>query len=285
MQKLHLLGFTTDLKGIVFARRRGAKKAAFWVPVDESFRAAVAKLEDARLQAAGEEGRAAEEPRVVLPPIGRSASTIPASEIQQLLREGRTIETVAKTAKVSLDWVERLADPVLTERVGVVRLAHRAHMSRPRLGRSGLPLGQAVRTNLEERRATMSTLETLDDGWDARATRSGPWRVRLRFSHRGSRRVAEWDYVKSTGVLSARNRLASELGWTPPPPEAREAAKPPAEGEEEAPEPEAPKRRQGSSRKPTRKGSGASRRPRGTGRRAGPRRRRSGTAKRRTTRR
>lgn len=225
MQRLYLLGFTQDLKGVVFSERRGGRTATFWVPVDETFLGAVEKLgrarRDRRQPAGPDEHGVAAPGRPLSPAVGRSepSTRIPASEIQQLLREGRTVDTVAKAAKASRAWVERLAEPVSTERAGVIRLAQRAYMPRSRLGRSGLPLGQAIRQNLEERRATVGTLEALDDGWETRATRSGPWRVRLKFTHRGSRRVAEWDYVKSTGQLTARNRLATELGWWPPPPE------------------------------------------------------------------
>jgi hypothetical protein len=232
------------LKGVVFTERRGGKAATFWVPVDETLLDAIDKLGRARQRP---KGKAAPEPAVATrtfsPAVGRSepSSRIPASEIQQLLREGRTIETVTKAAKASRAWIERLAEPVNTERAGVIRLAQRAYMPRSRLGRSGLPLGQAIQHNLEERKATVATLETLDDGWEARATRAGPWRIRLKFTHRGSRRVAEWDYVKSTGQLTARNRLATELGWTPPPPEPK---RPKTDEESEDEErPEAPQRR------------------------------------------
>jgi hypothetical protein len=223
VQKLYLLGFTQDLKGVVFSERRGGKTATFWVPVDETLLDAIEKLGKARQRP---KAGAAPEPepapvKTFRPAVGRSepSSRIPASEIQQLLREGRTIENVTKVAKANRSWIERLAEPVDTERAGVIRLAQRAYMPRSRLGRSGLPLGQAIRKNLEERKATTQTLDALDDSWDARATRRGPWRIRLKYTHRGSRRSAEWDYVKSTGQLTARNRLATEIGWTKPPEE------------------------------------------------------------------
>lgn len=243
MERLHLLGFTTDLEGVVFARRKGAKTASFWVPVDDSLKDAIEKLERARQEADADDDEdfapPAEEgpvPRVHLPAVGRSQATsrIPTSEIQQLLRQGRTIDSVAKAARVSRAWVERLDEPVQVEREGVVRLAQRAILTRPRLGPSGLPVGQAVRANLEERKATADTLDALDDGWDARALRSGPWRVRLRFRHRGQRRTAEWAFVKSTRTVTARNRLASELGWWPSEEEPEEPEDEREEGTSEA---------------------------------------------------
>lgn len=236
MVRLHLLGFTHDLKGVVFSQRKGGKTATFWVPIDDAFMGAVNKLERARRDRNRTErttkGRSGSVVRLkdlppstrsrALPPVGRSEprSGMPAAEIQRMLREGRTVKTVAAAAKTNLAWVERLAEPVLTERVGVVRLAQRAYMHRARLGQSGLTLGDAVLRNLEERRVATDNID-LDAAWDARATASGAWRVWIRFSHRGRRHSAEWDYEKGSRSIHPRNRLASQIGWWAPdlPPE------------------------------------------------------------------
>ncbi len=224
MKRLYLLGFTHDLKGVVFAERKGAKNATVWLPIDDAFADALRKLERARTDKA--EGRARkrkEEPIAEgeggrpLPPVGRSpvAGGMRPREIQQLLREGRSINSVAEASKTSREWVERLAEPVIAERVGVVRMAQNAMMPRPRLGPSGLPLGEAVRRNLKERRAPLETIERLDDAWDARLARAGGWRVFLRFNHRGKRRTAEWEFHKGRRQILPRNRLAGQLGWWP----------------------------------------------------------------------
>ena len=270
MVRLYLLGFTHDLKGVVFSQRRGGKTGTFWVPIDDAFMGAVGKLEQARRDRErtskpnGQSERAKDLAKDgakdlvglkdlrphsrALPPVGRSEprSGLPASDIQQMLRRGKSIKTVVAAAKTELAWVERLAEPVFTERIGVVRLAQRAYMLRPRLGTAGLQLGDAVRRNLEERRATTETIEGLDDAWDAKATASGKWRVWVRFSHRGKRRSAEWEFRKGSRQIVPRNRLASELGWwapdAPPPPPAHEPVEgEPAEGAEG--QPPAPKRR------------------------------------------
>jgi hypothetical protein len=247
MNRLHLLGFTHDLKGVVFSQRRGSKTGTFWVPIDDAFMTAVGKLEQARRgrdagAAKPDTGKSRDvvglkdlpERSRALPPVGRSEprSGLPASDIQQMLREGKTIKTVMAAAKTELAWVERLAEPVLTERAGVVRLAQRAYMLRPRLGTSGMQLGDAVERNLEERRGT---IEGLDDAWDARATSSGIWRVSVRFSHRGKRRSAEWEFRKGSRQITPRNRLAGELGWWAPAEQPRgqaSAGEEGAEGEE-----------------------------------------------------
>lgn len=271
MDRLYVMGFTPDLKGVVLASRRGAKKPTHSVDVDDKFMAALAKLEKARATEARNQrtkGRATEieipgngRP---LPPVGRSQprSGLSAAEIQQMLRAGRSTKSVAAAAKTSLQWVERLAEPVMTERDGVVRLARRAYMIRPRLGAAGLQLGEAVLKNLEDRRATPGTIDTLDDAWDAR-TVAGGWRVRLRIDHRGKKRSAEWDYNKGSRSISPRNRLASQLGWWAPEPTAIEEP-PPIDGEvdelneEVAPAPRRPAaKRKPAKRKPAKRRSPA----------------------------
>ncbi len=298
LNRLFLLGFTNDLKGVVFSQRRGSKQAKFWLPVDEKFAAALKKLDQARTQqeatrkrsktsqqtAAAAERFRADPPGRPLPAVGRSQATtgMPASEIQQLLREGRSVRSVSEAAKASPGWVERLAEPVLAERGGVVRMAQRAVMPRPRLGNSGLPLGEAVVRNLEERKATPETIEELEDAWDAKASRAGGWRVSLRFNHRGKRMVAEWTFHKGKHEIHPRNRLATQLGWWEPEPEDEV---PLVEGEGELEEPEAvvepaPQRRRAGAAKPPAKRPPA-RRP---ARRSAPKRARAVGAKKKPSR-
>ncbi len=302
MVRLYLLGFTHDLKGVVFSQRKNGRSASFWVPVDHEFLDAIDKLEGARSESTaaakarkagkGKSKATKDVPRALrvpledaparaLPAVGRSQSSsrLPVSEIQQLLREGRSVKTVVDASKAPQAWVERLLEPVLTERAGVVRLTQRALMSRPRLGRSGLPVGDAVMRNLEERRATTDTIEGIDDAWDARATRGGTWRVWVKFGHRGKRRTAEWEFRKASREVRPRNRLGAQLGWWPPEPGAEperiessdETGAEVGKGEETAPRRRKPARK----RKPSRKA-----RPKSKVRaKAKPR---SGTAKRRT---
>jgi len=234
MNRLYLLGFTHDLKGVVFTQRKGGKTPSFWVPIDAEFLRAIDKLQKARkapkaTKAKGK-GPAQNEPprrdgKVVLPPVGRSQARtgLPASEIQQMLREGKTIKTVAAAAKTDLTWIERLAEPVMSERQGVVRLAQRAYMSRARLGAAGLQLSEAVEHNLEERGTTPEAVGAV---WDARVNRSGVWRVSMRFSHRGRRQAAEWEFKKGSRSITPRNRLGTQLGWWAPEPAEPEPAEP-----------------------------------------------------------
>jgi hypothetical protein len=256
MIRLHLLGFTPDLKGLVFSGRRGGRSGTYFVPVDDAFLKALTQLETARLEEDGAEptspgagakkgkaksvrtaaglleelapadaaeaaaaaGLAVLDTQDLPPPprLPRVESQLTPREIQQLLREGRSVAEVASKAEVEPAWIERFLGPILEERVGVVRATRDTFQSRPRLGRSGLPIGRAVRRNLEDRKATDQTLAELNEGWEARRVRARTWRVRLRFTHRGKRRMAEWEFRKDTRGAKPRNKLATDLGWWPP---------------------------------------------------------------------
>jgi hypothetical protein len=231
MNRLYLLGFTHDLKGVVFTQRKGGKKPSFWVPIDAEFLRAIDKLQKAR-KGPKTKGKAPAqvEPqrrdgKVVLPPVGRSQARtgLPASEIQQMLREGKTIKTVAAAARTDLAWIERLAEPVMSERQGVVRLAQRAYMLRARLGAAGLQLGEAVERHLDEKGTTPDAVDAV---WDAKVASSGVWRVTMRFTNRGKRRAAEWEFRKGSRTITPRNRLGAQLGWWAPEPEEPEPAEP-----------------------------------------------------------
>lgn len=260
MVRLHLLGFTPDLKGLVFSGRRGGKRANYFVAVDDRFFEALEQLEEAREKKSGgsgrrKKGRRQEDQEVVedvvnadvldlegsralavtdsqeLPlPGGANSveSKLSPREIQNLLREGRSVTEVARRAEVEPEWIERFTGPVREERAGVIRMTRQAVLRRARLGRSSLRIGDAVVRNLESRKATAETLGNLEDGWDAKRIGPRKWRVRLRFYHRGKNRTAEWEFDKDTRRVDAQNKLGIELGWWPRPEQQRERSE--AEG-------------------------------------------------------
>lgn len=306
MIRLHLLGFTPDLKGLVFSGRRGGRTGTYWLPVDGTLERALSQLEKAREDQAREKagkgkgkakGRKDTAPEAELdleeilagadeaPPVtdtqdlplpsvaARSESRLSPREIQQLLRQGRSVKDVAAEAGVDERWVERFTGPVLEEMVGVIRMTREAYQTRPRLGLSGLPIGTAVLRNLTDRKATTETLAEAEDGWEARHVAPRTWRVRLRFRHRGKRRTAEWEFTKDSGEVRPRNKLATELGWWPPPGTTGPA---PAPQEGEEPGEEAPPRR----RAPAKRKTAAKRRT--TAKRKPPARKKKAPAKRKT---
>src|SRR5207302_5428079 len=151
LQKLYLVGFTSDLQGLVLSRQRGVKSGGFVVDLDDQLRAA---LEDAyrrhkggRSRGEPDPGRIAEaapepempaempperiadEPRPRKEP-GRGVLT--PKEIQAELRSGKSVQEVAALAGTDTSWIERFLSPILAERKGIVDAVMTGVISRPR---------------------------------------------------------------------------------------------------------------------------------------------------------
>ena len=103
MQQLHLVGFTTDLDGLIFSARRGAKSGGYLVALDDRF---VALIKEAvRLQTGVDLDEEIEEENASQTGgrrRGRAAryliqvdSALTPKEIQARLRAGRTVEEIA----------------------------------------------------------------------------------------------------------------------------------------------------------------------------------------------
>jgi len=164
-----------------------------------------------------------EQARNRLPPLDDAGSGLSPRQMQALLRQGQSVDDVARRAGVPASWVERFAPPIEWERVGMAGRARRAVFHRPRLGPSGLPLGDAVRTHvpLDD--------ETFEAAWDAvRASSTGEeWIVTFTYRARGARRKASWAYHPRTDEVRALDRSAAVLAWAPPP---KEEVAPPGRG-------------------------------------------------------
>jgi transcriptional regulator with XRE-family HTH domain len=185
------VGVTDDGAALLLARRAGAK-GAFSLPID------------AALVAALEEARSKFGPSSYI----RQESRLTPREIQALLRRGLSVEEVARRAGVDIAWVERFEGPILWERSGMVERAQKAMMSRPRLGASALPLGEAVAAKLRSRRQSR---DNLGERWDCvRAAKGRNWVVRFAVS---GGRHAEWEFDPATNQLLALNDLGQELGF------------------------------------------------------------------------
>ncbi len=223
---LKAVAVSDDGSELILARRANAKTGNFRVAIDDvlveklqeaSRKAAEAELEpeerepiepEADLDAHGEE----------LPPprTPRPDSKLTPKEIQALLRQGRSVASIARRAGVEAEWVERFEVPIVWERAGMAARARRATLHRARRGPSALPLGEAVDANLHLRRVQMTPGE-IDDAYDAvRHPKTGIWKVRFTFDSRGRSHVAEWSYEPESNELHALNTLAAELGWIDP---------------------------------------------------------------------
>ena len=215
MQKLHLVGFTTDQKGLILSARRGARTGGFHLPIDEKLVDAVEELRAKQAEAEAErvEEEAARPARV--------ESALSVKEIQARLRQGRTVADVAKAAGVDPEWVERFAPPVFAERAQVIANVQSSSLRRARLGPSEHPIAESIRRNLADRNVSLTPAE-FAEGWTARQLGDGRWAVRFHYRYRGNEITIRFDVDDVAGEIVAADRQSGQLGYlapaTPPSP-------------------------------------------------------------------
>lgn len=198
---------------LLLARSASASSPAFRLAIDEGLVAALEEAQAAR--------RAAEKARYQLelpPPIPpRVESSLTIKEIQTLLRQGRSVDAIARKAGVDPEWVRRWEGPIVWERAGTATRARRAHLKRARGGLSRVPLGEAVTANLRSKGIKIAADE-FESAWDStKRPRSDRWVVTFAFQSRGRReQVARWEFDPETQELSGLEKLGNELGWVPP---------------------------------------------------------------------
>ena len=208
VQKLHLVGFTTDRRGLIFSARRGAKSGGFVIHLDDNVRAAV---EEAwvRMAEAGDDEPVDELNRQ------RPESALSVRDVQARLRAGRSIEEVAAEAHMEPAWVARFAAPVVAEQAQMVAAVRASYLERARAGPSDLPVGEAVYRNLAER-GVARVGDELDHNWAARQLADGLWLVTFRYQSRGKWQTATWEYDERADIVRARDRLGSQLAYRAP---------------------------------------------------------------------
>jgi Protein of unknown function (DUF3071) len=233
LQKLYLVGFTSDLRGLVLSRQKGVKSGGFFVELDDHMRSALNGIyrpgnggSSADPVPAGiveappapepepepemSPERPAGEPKARKRPV---RSVLTPKEIQAELRSGKTVQEVAQMAGTDASWIERFLSPILAERKGIVDAVVSGFISRPRRGRSSCNVGQAIVANLKERKVSISP-EDLQEGWSV-ARRKGLWEVTFRYSLRGQDKLLQFTYDPEGGV-TAVDADASVIGWRPP---------------------------------------------------------------------
>jgi hypothetical protein len=213
MVRLHLVGFSTDLKNLVFATKKGAKSGGYVVAIDDRLSGTlreVARLVDEQKPTRAKRARPAADPA---PP--RTGKLTP-KEIQGLLRAGKSAAEVAKLAESDTAWIERFEVPILAERTRVVDAVKAGYVSKPRLGPSGVSVGEAILANLRDK-AVPGVEEIFDDGWDSRRRRGGVWSVSFRYLSRGRRKEARFEYDAETRTVRAVNAQTADLAWRPAP--------------------------------------------------------------------
>jgi len=218
VQQLHLVGFTTELDGLIFSARKGSKSGGYVARLDDRL---LSVVRDAIRFHTGEDlldaadGDAAGESRRRSRRLAHQDSHLSPKEIQARLRAGRTVADVAVEAGVDEEWIMRFATPVLAEQSQVVERALLVPCRTSRKGASGQTLAVSVGWNLADRGLRVTAGE-MAGGWSAYHVREGSWVVAFRYVSRGREQVARWEFDLPTGDLVSINRLASELGYVEP---------------------------------------------------------------------
>lgn len=215
MQQLHLVGFTTDLEGLIFSARKGSKSGSFVISLDDGL---LSTIEDAQRLRSGEPETADDGDESRSRALGRRPrpeSTLSPREIQSRLRSGSTIAEVARAAGVDEEWVGRFAVPILAEQQQVIDRARHVTFSKARLGDSAYALGASVLWNLADRGLRM-TERAYEASWRAWNHHGAVWIVQFMYVSRQRSQAAEWEVDLREGTLHSRNRLAADLGYVEP---------------------------------------------------------------------
>lgn len=215
MQKLHLIGFTTDLDGLIFSARRGTKSGGFTVAVDDDLIRTIEEVMRLRSSDEAEEWEEGEEEqptsawRVTVP---QPESVLTPREIQARLRTGASLAEVAEEAGVDEEWVARFAPPVWAEQSRIIATAQRLTLDKPRVGLSAETLGASVRVNLNDRGSFIDD-EAFDAAWGAYHVSGTTWVITFDPPGRTRRQVAMWQLDTAAETVTAANRSAADLGY------------------------------------------------------------------------
>jgi hypothetical protein len=237
MPKLHLVGITPDHRGLVLSEHARAKRGDMVLEIDDRLIEAIEKAQRLRTRNEGErlESNALPSKRTDDDGDGEVAARLSPREIQQRLRAGESIAALARSSGTDEAWIRRFATPVLAEQSRIIEQARSLTFTKRGVGPSAAALGPAVAANVIDRGVPL-TLPELEAGWRAYQPLAGGWHVAFTFPIKGRRQTAEWEFDVATGELTARNKLASELGWResakklpqPKPVKAAAAKRPPA---------------------------------------------------------
>ncbi|HEV7535062.1 MAG TPA: septation protein SepH, partial [Acidimicrobiia bacterium] len=240
MPKLFLVGITPDHRGLVLSDHARAKRGDMVLEIDDRLIDAIEKANRLRYRDEGHRLESAALPSKREDVNGDAGiDRLSPREIQQRLRAGETVAALARSSGTDEAWIRRFATPVLAEQARMVERARSLTVTKRGVGPSGATLGPAVAANVLDRGVPL-TLPDLEAGWGAYQHPEGGWRVTFTFPLRGRRQTAEWELDTATGELTARNKLAGELGWreqgkklplpkpakAPPPKRSPETAKP-----------------------------------------------------------
>lgn len=212
VQRLHLVGFTSELDGLIFSSKDGARSGGYVVALDSELLDAIREVLERRDRHRAPAPTAKPPLSFTSPRPPAQGSSLPPRDIQARLRAGRRIEEVALEAGVDDEWVRRFAAPIFAERAHVAARAQAAVLDVDGLGPSSSSLSGSVAANLADRGAPLLRDE-LEDGWDAYQLQDTSWVVEFRAPALGHGEPARWGFDTRTARLSALNPAGAKLGW------------------------------------------------------------------------
>ena len=217
MPKLHLVGITPDHRGLVLSEHARAKRGDMVLEIDDRLLEAIAKAQRLRTQDEGQRLLSAALPSRHEAGNGEEAAAprLTPREIQQRLRAGESVTALARSSGTDEAWIRRFAAPVLAEQAIVIEQARTVTFTKRGAGPSAAALGPAVAANVIDRGVAL-TLPDIEAAWGAYQRPEGGWHVTFTFPLRGRRQTAEWEFDPASGDLTARNKLATDLGWREP---------------------------------------------------------------------
>ncbi len=214
-----------------------AKRGDMVLEIDDRLIEAIEKAQRLRTRDQGEqlESNALPTKRGDVNGDGEVVTRLTPRDIQQRLRAGESIAALARSSGTEEAWIRRFAAPVLAEQSLIIEQARSLTVTKRGVGPSAAALGPAVAANVIDRGVPL-TLPELEAGWGAYQRPEGGWHVTFTLPLRGRRQTAEWELDVASGELTARNKLASDLGWRetgkklpqPKPVKAPAAKRPPA---------------------------------------------------------
>lgn len=175
MRELHVVATSGNGRHVMLAAQQGAERGEYGVAIDRRLSAAM------RGELAGEDGRS-------------PSDGVTPKQIQARLRAGESSEQIAESAGVPVERIERFAGPVEGERQRMIDEVQKAVSSRPRLGPSVAPLGEAVDQHL----AKAPGYRPERTVWSSRREPWGTWLVELTFVARAKNHTAIYRYDPHT---------------------------------------------------------------------------------------
>jgi hypothetical protein len=189
VRELHVVAVSEDGRHVMLAGKRGATRGGFRVALDDRLAAAL---------------------KGDLPSPGQQAphpSDLTPKEIQARLRAGESAEAIAVAAGVPVARVERFSGPVQGEMARMIDATRSAYVVRGRLGRSALPLGEAVDIAID---GAPSVREDSSE-WTTHREEEGTWLVKVTWYARKRSREAAWRYDPAARTVSALDPASAAM--------------------------------------------------------------------------